>query len=222
MSVWAVIPLKSPHSAKSRLSGVLDAQQRLRLFYLLSRGVIDAALHTPGIDGVTVVTASKAVEDFATSLGAQCLRLESERGTAEACSEALEKLPPRCRERVLFIAGDIPLISPSVLAPLVALSDRSPLIAIAGDRRQIGTNALLNAPGDVISLCFGNDSFAQHIAAATRLGIATHIIDSEPLGLDIDEPDDLDEWRRQLAKGGQPFDGELGDLLAANEEAVSQ
>lgn len=222
MPAWAVIPLKSPHSAKSRLSGVLDAQQRLRLFYALARRVIDATLHTPGIEGVTVVTANDAVVEFATNLGAQCLRLESDRGTAEACSGALQKLPAHCVERVLFIAGDIPLISSSVLMPLVALSDSSPIVAIAGDRRQIGTNALLCAPGGVMPLCFGDASFAHHLSAAARLGIATHIIESEVLALDIDEPDDLREWQRRLGESGQPIDTELSDFLAAREEEVTQ
>ena len=234
MSVWAVIPLKSPESAKSRLRGVLDGQQRLRLFYALARRVIDATLHTPGIDGVSVVTASDAVVDFAISLGAQCLRLESDRGTADACSEALEKLPAHCVKRVLFIAGDIPLVSSRVLAPFVALSDHSPVVAIAADRRHIGTNALLCAPGHAIPLCFGSGSFAQHVAAAARLGITTHVVDSEPLALDIDEPGDLREWQRRLIQTGQPMalalghpvgqslDAELSDLFAAREEAVRQ
>ncbi len=221
MSVWAVIPLKSPQSAKSRLSGVLDTQQRVQLFYALARRVIEAALHTPGIEGVTVVTANDAVVEFSINLGAQCLRLERDRGTAGACLDALEKLPERCLDRVLFIAGDIPLISSNALAPLVALSDRSPIVAIAGDRRQIGTNVLLCAPGGIIPLCFGDDSFAQHVSAGARLGIATHIVESAALSLDIDEPEDLREWQRRLDEGGQPMDAELRDLLTPREEAVT-
>ena len=222
MSVWAVIPLKSPHSAKSRLGGVLNAAQRLHLFYVLARRVIDATLRTPGIDGVTVVTASDTVVDFATGLGAQCLRLGSDRGTAEACAEALEKLPARCVQRVLFIAGDIPLITSSALLPLIALPDQNPLVAIAGDRRLLGTNALLCAPGHAIPLCFGGSSFAQHIAVAGRLGIPAHIVDSEPLALDIDEPRDLHEWRRRVAESGQPVDVDLRDLFDMQEVVLSQ
>jgi 2-phospho-L-lactate/phosphoenolpyruvate guanylyltransferase len=222
MSVWAIIPLKSPHSAKSRLSGVLDDSQRLRLFYLIARRVIEAALVTPGINGVSVVTASNAVMDFSTNLGAQCLRLGHDHGTAEACSSALEKLPAYCVKRVLFIAGDIPLISSSVLAPFVALLDRSPLIAIAGDRRRIGTNALLCAPGDIVPLCFGDDSFSRHVKEATRLGVATHIVNSAPLALDIDEPKDLDAWHRLMVASGEPIDEELRDLFAAREKAISR
>lgn len=222
MAVWAIIPLKSPDSAKSRLSGALNAQQRLRLFYGLARRVIDAAVRTPGIAGVTVVTASDEVMEFAANLGAQCLRLKSDRGMAAACRDALEKLPARCIQRVLFIAGDIPLISSSALLPLIALSDRGPLVAIAADRRHFGTNALLCAPGHAIPLCFGSGSFTQHLAAAGRLGVAAHIVDSAPLALDIDEPGDLHEWHRWLAESGQPVDAELTDLFAIPEVAFSQ
>lgn len=222
MPVWAIIPLKSPDSAKSRLSGALTAQQRLRLFYALAGRVIEAAVRTPGIAGVTVVTASDAVMEFAANLGAQRLRLESDRGMAAACRDTLEKLPARVLQRVLFIAGDLPLISSSALLPMVTLSDRSPLVAIAADRRHFGTNALLCAPGHAIPLYFGSGSFTQHLAAAARLGVATHIVDSAALALDIDEPGDLHEWRRRLAESGQPVDVELTDLFAIQEVAFGQ
>ncbi len=222
MSVWAIIPLKSPHSAKSRLSGVLDDSRRLRLFYLIARRVIEAALQTPGINGVSVVTASNAVMDFSANLGAQCLRLAHDHGTARACSEAIEILPPSRVQRVLFIAGDLPLISSSVLAPLVALSDQGPLIAIAGDQQRIGTNALLCTPGDVIPLCFGEGSFSRHVEGAKQLGVATHVINSPPLALDIDEPEDLNEWHRLMVASGQPIDEDLRDLFAAREEMMSR
>lgn len=222
MSVWAVIPLKLPESAKSRLSGVLDARQRLRLFYVLARRVIEAAVNAPGIAGVTVVTASDAVVSFATGLGAQCLQVETDRGTAAACTAARDALSPDRRGHVLFLAGDIPLISPSVLEPFVTLAKRHPLVAIATDQRRVGTNALLCAPGDVISLCFGENSFAQHVAAAERLGVPVHLIQSDALALDIDEPNDLDEWRRRLIESGQPIDAALSELFPVTEEAVSQ
>ena len=222
MSVWAVIPLKSPESAKSRLSGVLSAQQRLRLFYTLAHRVIDAAMHTPGIVGVTVVTASDAVVKFSADLGAQCLRLGSDRGTADACSRGLDSLSRHRDAGVLFVAGDLPLISPNALTTFVALAEQRPLVAIAGDRLRFGTNALLCAPGGAIPLCFGDGSFAKHSAAAARLGVATHIIESAPLALDIDEPDDLQEWHRHLVSSNQAIDTELHDLFAAQEVALNQ
>ena len=222
MSVWAVIPLKSPESAKSRLSGVLNAAQRLHLFYALAHRVIEAATHTPGIAGVTVVTASEDVVAFAANLGAQCLQLDRDRGTAQACGCALDPLPTHGVDGVLFIAGDLPLISPSALRPLVALSNSGPLVAIAGDRRQLGTNAMLCAPGRAIPLCFGSGSFAKHLAAAAHAGVVAHIVDSAPLALDIDEPADLHEWHRQLVASKQPIDVELHDLFAAQDMALSQ
>ena len=222
MSVWVVIPLKSPQSAKSRLSSVLDGRQRLRLFYYLAKRVIEAAMNTPSVDAVTVATASDAVAAFATRLGAECLRLDGDHGTAAACSAALNsrRLPPR--ERVLFLPGDLPLVSSNALTQLVALSDLRPLVAIAGDRRKHGTNALLCSPGNTIPLCFGKDSFAKHLSAARRLGISTRIIDSPCLDLDIDEAVDLQEWQQRLVADGQPIDVELQDLFAVHDVAFSQ
>ena len=72
---------------------MLNAAQRLHLFYALAHRVIEAATHTPGIAGVTVVTASEDVVAFAANLGAQCLQLDRDRGTAQACGCALDPLP---------------------------------------------------------------------------------------------------------------------------------
>ena len=57
-STWALVPLKSPDRAKSRLAGVLSPVQRTTLFFALAERVIHALRGTPGIDNVVVVTAS--------------------------------------------------------------------------------------------------------------------------------------------------------------------
>ena len=70
MTTWAVIPAKSERAAKSRLAGVLDAEQRAELARRLLRGTVTAALACPALAGVVVVSASPELRDIARRLGA--------------------------------------------------------------------------------------------------------------------------------------------------------
>lgn len=194
--MWAIVPLKSPQAAKSRLSGVLSADARRSLFFELAQRVIDALHATPGITRVAVVTASEEVEPFARRLGAEVLRQPRDDGTASAFAFAIEQLRPRALDRVLMIAADLPLVTPASLRRLVAAADAGAAIVLAPDRERVGTNAMLCAPPDAIAPCFGVDSFPRHLAAAEAKGLSAWVLQLDELSLDLDVAADLDHLRQ--------------------------
>jgi 2-phospho-L-lactate guanylyltransferase len=218
--MWAVVPLKSPEVAKSRLNGTLDAGRRRELFFVMARQVIRTLLDTPRLEQVTVVTASAEVAGFAQSLGASVIREEREAGTAAACRAAVAAASGRT-DSLLMMSGDLPLACAPALEPLVRLAGRSPLVAIVADRRRVGTNVLLCAPPDVIPIGFGPDSFQRHVAACGQ-EVALEIVESDALSLDIDDVHDLRELRRRLLAGAAPAFGELRELLTAGGQVLAQ
>ncbi len=222
--MWAVVPLKSPEVAKSRLAGALEAPERRALFFAMADRVLRTLMHTPKIDRTLVVTASEEVRDFARQLGAEVLVEPSESGMAEACRFAFANSTHRLREPVLIISGDLPLISvPEVTAVVqCARSDKS--VVIVPDRRHEGTNALLCSAPDVIPLCFGQDSFARHAAEARRLGVPSTIYESNDLSLDIDDLSDLQKLRGALIGAGASIREEWQQwlVLAKNADAATQ
>ncbi len=218
--MWAVVPLKSPEAAKSRLRGALDAGQRRELFFGMARQVLGALLDAPRIGRVAVVTASPEVAGFAEALGAWVIREEREAGTAAACRTAVAAACGRT-DSLLMMSGDLPLACASAIAPLLGLAGRSPLVAIVADRRRVGTNALLCAPPDAIPICFGPDSFQRHVAAC-RPGVALEIVESDALSLDIDDAQDLRELRRRLLGGAAPAFGVLRGILMAGAQVTAQ
>jgi 2-phospho-L-lactate guanylyltransferase len=218
--MWAVVPLKSPEAAKSRLNGALDTARRRELFFGMARQVIRTLLDTPRLERVAVVTASAEVAGFAQSLGASVIREEREAGTAAACRAAVAAAAGRT-DSLLMISGDLPLVCPAALEPLVSLAGRSPLVAIVADRRRVGTNALLCAPPDIIPICFGPDSFQRHVAACGP-EVALEIVESDALSLDIDDAQDLRELRRRLLAGAAPDCGELRELFTARGQLLAQ
>jgi 2-phospho-L-lactate guanylyltransferase len=190
----------------------MDGCARQRLFFAMARQVVRTLVHTPGIAGVAVVTASPEVEASAGQQGALVIRQDRDAGTAEACRSAVTRLSDRA-DSLLMISGDIPLICARAVAELVDSSQRTPLVAIVPDRRRIGTNALLCAPPAVIPLCFGSDSFRRHLAAARSRGVELRIIESDVLSLDIDDLEDLDELRRRLDANPALLPAELREAV---------
>lgn len=218
--MWAVVPLKSPEAAKSRLRGALDAVQRRALFFAMARQVLGALLDAPRIGRVAVVTASAEVAGFAEGLGAWVIPEEREAGTAAACRAAIAAAAGRT-DSLLMMSGDLPLACASAIEPLLGLAGRSPLVAIVADRQRVGTNALLCAPPDVIPICFGPDSFQRHVAAC-RPEVPLEIVESDALSLDIDDAQDLRELRRRLLARTTPDFGDLREVLTAGAQVTAQ
>ena len=220
-TVWAVVPLKSPEAAKSRLRPGLDDRARRRLMFAMARQVVRTLMHTPGIAGVAVVTASPEVAAFAEQEGAVVIQQDRDAGMAEACCSAVTHLSQSATS-LLMISGDIPMIRTEAIVALVNLSRRTPLVAIVPDRRRSGTNALLCSPPAVIPPCFGVDSFEHHLAAAHSQGVELRVVESDALSLDIDDLEDLEELRRRLDADPTLLPVELREALPRKEEVPAQ
>jgi len=189
--VFAIIPVGTLEGAKSRLGETLDAEERRDLATRMAHRTIEAAVATPGIDEVLVVTPDQAVRDLALAAGARPLRQRSQglnRGLREAREEALAA----GADAIVVLPIDLPLISPEALGRVLErLSDpERPLVVLVSDRHRRGTNVLLVAPPDAIEFGFGGDSRAAHAECAAEAGARLLELDG-PLTLDLDTPDDL-------------------------------
>ena len=202
-ATWALVPLKAPERAKSRLAGVLNPAQRTRLVLELAEGVITALRATRGIDYVAVVTASPVIAELSRALHARPLLQAADEGMSAALDAGLRELQPHAPARVLMVPGDLPLISPAALAAFLDGAGRSPGVAIVPDRHHVGTNLLLCSPPDAIAPCFGEHSFERHLAAAGTAGVDARVLDIAELALDLDEPQDLEylhAWENAVAR----------------------
>lgn len=197
--LWALVPLKSPERAKTRLAGMLSPTQRRRLLFGLATRTIAALRATRDIDAVAVITASDEVATFAQGLGTRVIVQPSEIGTAAAFSSAIDSLQPLGLSRLLMIAGDLPLISPAALDMLCAPLAGSGVIVVP-DRHRQGTNALLCSPPHALTPRFGRDSFRRHLSAARSAELQTRVLYSDSLSLDLDAPEDFEELRRRSAE----------------------
>jgi 2-phospho-L-lactate/phosphoenolpyruvate guanylyltransferase len=202
----AIVALKGPAEAKSRLRLHCSDDERRSLYFLMARKVVLALSAAPAIEKVFAVTASDEVADFVRNLGGAIIRQPQDHGTQSAFAHALTFImggesPPA---KLLMISGDLPLITPEAVNELLGESHPDSGVAIVPDRRMRGTNALVCSPPDAVEPCFGEDSLRRHCAAARARGHGARVVVSPALSLDIDDHEDLILLSGRLASGAGP------------------
>lgn len=186
MTGWtAVVPLNLGRDCKTRLADRLSRRERDRLVEAMADHVI-AQVHAAA--AITrIVLLSPEVPPFAGVDWAQ----DFGRGLNAEIAALLG------RERVVIIHADLPLLGADDIGALIAAAEAAGA-AIAPDRAGTGTNGLALADAAHIVPCFGEGSFALHLALLPHAAI----VERAGLAHDIDTPDDFDT---ALASGALPI-----------------
>jgi len=189
--LWAVVPIKALDQAKSRLAPVMGPADRRALVLEMLRHTLSVLRSSDGLRGIVVIGPDPEVGEVAFDQGVEFLPEHGAGGLNGALAQAGASMPARQVQGMLIIPGDLPHLRPSSIRELVRLAvDRG--VVIAPDRRELGTNALLVAPPDLIPFCFGLDSFRRHLAAAEAAGVTPIVFRSPDLAMDVDVPEDLE------------------------------
>lgn len=209
MSVWVIIPVKPLVRAKSRLSPLLSSEQRMQLAENLLRHVIATVRSVPEIAGTLVISRDSKALAIAREGGAHTVQ---ESGTPEL-NNALMRATSVVRgwrgAAVFVLPADLPLLNPADVRGVLDLGQEENTVVIATDERQDGTNAMLIRPPGLIPYAYGPGSFHRHVALAREAGATVRVYRSEQLMLDIDMPDDLENYYR--------ISGNLHHLLEPQE-----
>ena len=187
----ALIPLKDPAEAKTRLRGALSHDARERLVATKLAHVCRCLLGSPRILAVHVLTRERKW------VPEGCAFLDDagrELNAAVACA-ASELARSGVRE-LLVLPCDLPLIEPDDIEALLARPPGRSVIA-ARDWTGRGTNALFWSLDAPLSPRFGADSLAAHRHAAQSEGREFVIIDRARLAFDVDEPEQLPTLLRE-------------------------
>ena len=175
-----LIPVKAFDLAKARLTPVLDRATRATLARELADRVVDAAGPWP----VAVVCDDDAVAHWARERGATVIWCPG-RGLNGAVEDGVAHLGETGVGRVVVCHSDLPLVR--TFAEVLA----GPMVVLAPDRHDDGTNVLVVPPHAGFRFRYGPGSFARHRAEATRLDLGPTIVRSERLSWDIDNPADI-------------------------------
>jgi 2-phospho-L-lactate guanylyltransferase len=186
-----LIPFKSLATAKQRLAEALDQQQRSQLAEAMLRDVMTAAAGVLGRIDVALVTGDARAQDMAAEFG--FIVIEDRRNQSETA--AIEMATAWCEQHgydtTIVTPADIPLITSQELQRVLdAAPGEGAVFVPAYDRR--GSNCILRRPAGLIPLRFGNDSFLPHCEAMKRTGKEVVILEMPGIGLDIDNPHELE------------------------------
>jgi 2-phospho-L-lactate guanylyltransferase len=197
MNLWAIIPVKPLRRGKSRLAGVLTEEERTFLNYTMLGNTLRTLTSVPEVDQVLVISRDTGALALARDFGARTVQEDGTSDLNTALQRATVVAQMRGASSVLVLPADLPLLQPVHLQTFIALGQRPPVVVIAPDRRQDGTNALLIAPPGLIEYQFGPGSFANHTRQAERYpGVRVEVCNLPELALDLDLPEDLDLLRQ--------------------------
>ncbi len=185
-----LVPVKNLANAKQRLASILSPEERLALAQAMCEDVLQQLARWRGRPAVAVVTGDPFAQDLAARFGFEVIADAANPGETGAIEMATAECRRRGAKNALVVPADIPLLESSELQKI---ADSAPPrgAVLVPDAAGRGTNAALRAPADLFPLCFGNDSFLPHLAAAKATGKPCAVLELPGIALDVDRPEDL-------------------------------
>jgi len=240
--MWVVLPLKDFVSAKQRLSGVLSAVERRRLFHAMVEDVLSVLSAAPSIDGVVIVSDDPTAKLMAEHYQVHLLDEPEAHQTLSPLNAAVSA---GC-EKVLALAGDVDICVLHADLPEISVAEIDRLaqqrrahradnaITLVSDRHQSGTNVFILAASAYRQagqslFHFGSDSYQKHIAACGQHQLQCQTVISPTLSADIDTPSDLMAFLLGVNNASVPTGGSAhgevhggASIRYCRESAISQ
>lgn len=191
MTLWAIVPVKPLRRGKSRLSGTLTEDERAQLNEKLLAHTLSTLADLKELEQVLVVSRDPHALTIARRHGARTVREDGQPHLNTALARATVVAKLHATRGVLILPADLPLLSRDDILTLVERAISPPVVVIAPDRHEQGTNALLMSPAGLITYDFGEGSFHRHCERAKKAGARLEIVKLHSLGLDLDMPEDL-------------------------------
>lgn len=204
MNRWLLAPVKPLAEAKSRLAPVLGMADRSALARRLLERTLALAQQSSLFDHILVVSRDPLVWEIARAAGADALP-ELRGDLNSALQQGACHAWRQGAHRALIVPADLPLLRLEDILALCALGEEGNGLVI-GPAQDGGTNALYLRLPPALPFCFGEDSFARHLAAARAAGLIVQVYDSPTLRFDLDLPE---HWLALSARLEPPSESRL-------------
>ena len=175
-----LIPIKSFHDAKGRLSESLSRSERSVLMQKMAETVIDSS----GSLSIWVVCDDDEVAAWAESKNVSVIKV-GKPGLNTAIEEGVSTLEKAGFSKVIIAHADLP--NAENLQKCAEFEG----VTIVQDHKGDGTPVLVIPTGEGFRFSYGPDSFAAHTLEAQRLGLPYRQLFDPKLSFDVDEPEDL-------------------------------
>jgi len=189
ITAWALVPVKTFATAKSRLEGLLTRAECARLAEEMARDVLMALHSAPDISGIAILGDEPRLATLAAAVGATVHGEQNGEDYRAALGRVATDLKGQGARHLLVVPADLPTLSSGDVQEL--LTTHTAGVALCPAPADGGTNALLLSPPTAIPFLYGPDSAARHLAAAEAAGVAARTVDIPGFARDVDSPEDL-------------------------------
>ncbi len=200
MLTWAIIPIKPLYQGKSRLSGIIDQQERIKFNKKLLSHTLKIVASCKKITGVIVVTKDHSLQSIMKKSTVKLLLEDGEADLNKAINLGISKAIENNADSIIIIPSDLPFLNNEEICKIIDLSTSQKSLVLVPDRHLTGTNVLFIKPALKDMYSFGENSFEKHKEIGRKAGLEVKVYESMNLCLDIDLPEDLQYYNLRKAK----------------------
>ncbi|HMK58668.1 MAG TPA: 2-phospho-L-lactate guanylyltransferase [Nitrososphaeraceae archaeon] len=191
MKVAAVVPVKNFDKSKSRLSPLLNSNQRIAMSQVMMKHTLSILSKITFISPIIVVSSDNRVRKIADTFGADFV-YEQETGVNAAVMTADLFCLEKDIHSNMVIPIDLCMLNPDDIKLIYDHSMKfSKSIALCPSSRLDGTNFLFRTPLPLFETSYENNSYYNHLSSAMRSKAHLTIINSVRLERDIDTVQDI-------------------------------
>ena len=186
--MWAIIPINEFSRSFTRLSSVLDLEQRMELAKNLSGRLIQILLAVDEVEKVILFTCEK---DWPVEMQHSKLVLrkdEDKKPLKQKIDSVADWAYGSGAKKMMYLSIDLPIVEKKDITQIIDSHKHG--LTLVQAKKDGGTNALIADLPRKINFQFGADSFRKHLEAAKLEKLKTNIQSTEGLSFDLDDHDD--------------------------------
>ena len=186
--MWAIIPINEFSRSFTRLSSVLDLEQRMELAKNLSSRLIQILLTVDEVEKIVLFTREKNWPGELQHSKLVLRKDEDKKPLKQKIDSVADWAYGSGAKKMMYLSIDLPLVEKKDITQIIDSHKHG--LTLVQAKKDGGTNALIADLPRKINFQFGADSFRKHLEAAKLEKLKTNIQSSEGLSFDLDDHED--------------------------------
>ena len=186
--MWAIIPINEFSRSFTRLSSVLDLEQRMELAKNLSSRLIQILLRVDEVEKIVLFTCEKNWPGEMQHSRLVLRKDEDKKPLKQKIDSVADWAYGSGAKKMMYLSIDLPIVEKKDITQIIDSHKHG--LTLVQAKKDGGTNALIADLPRKINFQFGADSFRKHLEAAKLEKLKTNIQSTEGLSFDLDDHDD--------------------------------
>ena len=186
--MWAIIPINEFSRSFTRLSSVLDLEQRMELAKNLSSRLIQILLTVDEVEKIVLFTCEKNWPGELQHSKLVLRKDEDKKPLKQKIDSVADWAFGSGAKKMMYLSIDLPIVEKKDIMQIIDSHKHG--LTLVQAKKDGGTNALIADLPRKINFQFGADSFRKHLEAAKLEKLKTNIQSTEGLSFDLDDQDD--------------------------------